>query len=250
MNFSYGFVWISRTTLCMHNAFTTLHSPGQCIHMPARKVQFPRVSQCALSYGIIATAFWRQITSLAVTTYMIRQWTLPAVVHQRLPDSSLLHIAPVPVQYLHYQFIKAYQPKQLYIKPISTTPTKQKPHPQPQSCTASPPPLLAPPAPPTPASSPLYVHPPHKPALSMLLPSPSKALQLTTLATTDSPPIREQQHRRHRRRRRQGHREGRRGRTEGQGGHWPRHRTGTGQGQRGFGHCFWQGERACRPGAG
>lgn len=69
------------------------------------------------------------------------------------------------------------------------------------------------------------------------------------ITTIDPPPIREQQHRRHRRRRRQGHREGRRGRTEGQGGYRPWHWKSAGQGQRGFGYCFWKGERACRTGA-
>ena len=121
---------------------------------------------------------------------MIRQWTLSAVVHQRLPNSSLLHIAPVPVQYLHYQSIKAYQPKQSYIKPISTSSaTQTKPQSQPQSCTASPPPLLAPPAPPTPASSPPYVHSPQNSALAAISPSikstPSNPIDPQTLRQSE-----------------------------------------------------------------
>ena len=186
---------------------------------------------------------------------MVRQW-----IHKpRLPKqlelfALLLHIAQSPVQFNTLPTLPINSSKPTTNKPIHINlinPTKQT-NPQSQSqpppCTASPPPLLAPPAPPTPATSQPYVH-------SLLFKNqslqPIKTPQTNPIAITDPPPIRaKQQHRRPRRRRRQRHREGRRGSTEGQGGYWSRHRTGTGQGQRGFGHCFRQGERACRPGAG
>ena len=82
----------------MHNVFTTPHHQANAFTCLFVKFDSPAFPMRAYSevwdhrYRILAS-----VTSLcALTTYMIRQWTLAAVV--RLPNSSLLHIAQSPVQ--------------------------------------------------------------------------------------------------------------------------------------------------------
>ena len=185
---------------------------------------------------------------------MVRQW-----IHKpRLPKQLELFCVPsyssitCSILYLHYQSIhQSLLPTNQLTSTSSILPTKQNHnhnhsrHHVPRRRHRF-------------SHCPLYQHPLLLYCTSIFLtnhtldtiPNTSKRPQLTP-PPTDPPPIREQQQRqRHRRRRRQGHREGGRNGTEGQGGHRPRHRTGTGQSQRGLWNRFRQGELACWSGAG